>query len=208
MSGYRVRSPLLVFADAGTEQEKSGEPGGRTRQVHNRRAGEVLRAEGCHQEAPAEKLVADERIDEGGKRDAEENVDDELRTLEHGPPDDRERYGAEDELEEPFRRRGNRAPGDRRQVELRAGTESRKETAAADEGEDATGSEGDAESDSPVRDRAHAQVGQDLGHYRAHILHPAEADLEHRETGLHEHDEAGGDDHPNRVGGDAGGPVD
>src|SRR5581483_5197813 len=46
---------------------------------------------------------------------------------------------------------------------------------------------------------------QHLGHDGPDVLHPAEADLEHRETRLHEHHEAGGDHHPDRVGGDAGG---
>ena len=53
----------------------------------------------------------------------------------------------------------------------------------------AAGAEGEAEADRPVGDRADAQVGDDLGDHGADVLHAAEADLEHREAGLHEHHE-------------------
>jgi hypothetical protein len=82
--------------------------------------------------------------------------------------------------------------------------ERREESAATDKRKDPAGTEGEAKTDRPIGDRAHAQVGHHLGDHCADVLHPAEADLEHRETGLHEHDETGGDDHPYRVGGDAG----
>src|SRR4030088_1786060 len=66
-----IRSALLVLADARPKQQESGQTGGCAREVHHRRTCEVLAAKRCHQEAATEELVADERIDEGGKRNAE-----------------------------------------------------------------------------------------------------------------------------------------
>src|SRR5207245_6433269 len=110
---------------------------------------EVLTAESCHQKAATKELVADERIDEGGERNPEEDVDDELGALDHRAPDDGQRYRTEHELEEPLGCRGSGARRDRGQVHLRARAEGREETAAAAEGEDAASAEGEAKPDRP-----------------------------------------------------------
>src|SRR5919201_1119012 len=59
--------------------------------------------------------------------------------------------------------------------------------------------EREREPDRPVQDAGDREVRDDLGDDRARVLAAREADLEEGETGLHEHDEAARDDHPDRV---------
>ena len=72
----------------------------------------------------------------------------------------------------------------------------RAEEGALGAGEPARAAEGEREADGPVADRRDREVREDLGHDRAGVLHPREADLEEEEADLHEHDEHRGDDDP------------
>src|SRR5207302_9571066 len=206
VAGDRVWLSLaLVLTDSGPEQEQAREAGGGAGQVDDSRAGEVLGADRRHQPAATEELVRDERVDEAREGDGEEDVDDELRALDHRAPDDGQGDGAEDELEEELRRRRGGAPGQRRQVHGEARVEAGGEPAAAEQPEGAPTAEGEAEAHRPVDDRGDREVGDHLGHHRPDVLHPAEPDFEHCEAGLHEHDQHGGDDHPDGVARDVGG---
>src|SRR5207253_11175982 len=117
VAGARVRPTGLVQAAASPEQQEYGESSGSAGEADDSRAREVLRPKRRHQEATAEELVADERIDESRQRDAEKDVTDELGALEHRAPNDRERDGAEDKLEEPLGCGGRGAECDRREVQ-------------------------------------------------------------------------------------------
>ena len=62
--------------------------------------------------------------------------------------------------------------------------------------------ERDPEADRPVDERADAEDEDVLAGDVRGVLHPGQAGLEEREAGLHEHDEHGRDDDPERVRGD------
>src|SRR5215475_6146766 len=59
--------------------------------------------------------------------------------------------------------------------------------------------EGQAEADQPVDERADPEDEDVLAGDVGGVLHPRQPRFEEGETGLHEHDEDGRDDHPDRV---------
>ena len=131
-----------------------------------------------------------------GEDDRVDDVDAELDPLERRAPHDGERDGAEDELEEPLRldrRVGEPHDGERRQ---RVAVVAQEEAVMADDVADA---EGEGEADRPVHERGDREVREDLRDHGARVLPTREPDLEERKTGLHEHHETTGDDHPQRV---------
>ena len=73
------------------------------------------------------------------------------------------------------------------------------EEGALGAGEPAGAAEGEREPDGPVAERGDREVGDDLRHHRARVLHAGEADLQEQEAGLHEEDEDAGDEHPDGV---------
>ena len=103
-----------VLAAARAEQQQRGERAGGADQVDHRRAGEVLHAELRGEPAAAEDPVGADRVDERREDDRVDDVDAELDALERRAPDDRQRDGAEDELEEPERLDRDRAVRRRR----------------------------------------------------------------------------------------------
>jgi hypothetical protein len=148
----------------------------------------------------AEDPVADHRIDDRREDHGVDHVGAELEPLQGGAPHDRERHGAEDELEEQQRRRAD--GGDVEQRELLRGLRRHR----ADVEEEAVGpgdlprpAEGESKAHGPVAERRDREVGQDLDHPEAGVLRTREAHLEEQEPGLHEHDEHGGHDHPGGV---------
>ena len=63
-------------------------------------------------------------------------------------------------------------------------------------------SEGDREPNRPVSEHGDA-VDHEVGHHDVHgALSAAESGLDHREAGLHEHDQIAGDEHPDEVDGE------
>src|SRR6185312_12563302 len=191
----RVRLALRVeLAYASAEHERAGEGCRGAAEVHDRRAREVLHA-ALGEEAAAPDPVPDERVDEGGEDDREDDVDAELRAVEHRAPDDREADGAEDHLEQELRR------------ERHVGERQRAEGGAVEE--ESVGSEhlvavaeGQGEAHGPEGDRSDREVDEDLGDDGADVLAAREADFEHREAGLHQEHHATGDDDPDRVDGE------
>jgi hypothetical protein len=138
--------------------------------------------------------VRDDRVGER-EPDAEDEVDPQLRPLGHRAPDDRERDAGEDDLEQVAGRA--RDLGEElerllpdRDHRLDRGEEARR----ADEA--VAVAERDPEADGPVDDRRDAEDQHVLAGDVAGVLHPRQARLEEGEAGLHEHDEDGGDDHP------------
>src|SRR5204863_5575240 len=130
--------------------------------------------------------------------DAEDDVDPELRALGHRAPDDRERDAGEHDLEEVAGRTGDLTePVERLLPDGDHLVHRGEEAGVADEG--AAVAEGEAEADGPVDERAEAEDEDVLAGDVAGVLHPREARLEEREACLHEHDEDGGDDHPDRA---------
>src|SRR5215212_1742791 len=136
------------------------------------------------QPAAAEHPVRRDRVDEPGEDDGVEEVDAELDPLERGAPNDRERDGAEDELEEPLRL--DRRVGEAHDPESLLGIAvvAQEEPVRA---EDLAVAEGEGEADRPVEDRRDLEVREDLGDHRAGFLAAGEADLQQREARLHEH---------------------
>ena len=98
---------VAVLAAPRAQQQQRREAAGRADQVDRRRAGEVLhaddRAEVALQQAAAEHPVGADRVDDRGEDDRVDDVDAELDPLERRAPDDRQRDGAEHELEEELR---------------------------------------------------------------------------------------------------------
>jgi hypothetical protein len=197
---------LAVLAAARAEQQQGGERAGGADQMDHRGAGEVLHA-GLHlQPAAAEDPVRADRVDQAREHDRVDDVDAELDPLDRGSPHDRERHGAEDELEEPQRLdrhvpAGIRpGPGER---EVRGAVlAAQEEPVRADERAAVAEREGEAHGvEHQARDR---EVDQDLRDDRARVLAAREADLQEGEAGLHEHHEDAGDQHPYRVDGHVG----
>ena len=123
--------PARELADARPEQQRPGEPGERALVVDDGRAGEVLHALREQPAVRAPDPVRDERVDQR-VGDAEGEVDPQPRPFGHRAPDDRERHGAEDDLEQiPGGARDRREPAERRRsdrqqlVDGRAGSRSR-----------------------------------------------------------------------------------
>ena len=100
VTGNRVRLAVGVeLADPRAEQQRPGERREGALVVDDGRSGEVLHA---LREQPAvgrPDPVRDDRVDQG-ERQAEDDVDVELRPLGHRAPDDRERHAAEHDLEQ------------------------------------------------------------------------------------------------------------
>ena len=180
----------------GPSMQQHRERAGGADQVDRGRAGEVLHAEVGLQPAAAEHPVRADRVDEPGEDDRVDDVDAELDPLERRAPHDGERDGAEDELEEPLRldrRVGETHDGERLQ---RIAVVAQEEAVMADDVADA---EGEGEADRPVHERRDREVREDLRDHGARVLPTREPDLEERKTGLHEHHETAGDDHPQGV---------
>ena len=70
--------------------------------------------------------------------------------------------------------------------------------------DNAAGAEGEGEPADPPADRCDREVREDLRDHGPGVLASREADLQEGEPGLHEHDQAAGDDHPHRVDPDRG----
>ena len=188
----RVGLPLRIeLADARSQQERARERRARAAEVHHGRAGEVLHAE-VGEEAAAPDPVADERVDQGREHDREDDVDAELRAVEHRAPHDREADGTEDDFEQKLRGQRHRREGER--VEQRVVQE---ETVRAENL--VAAAERQPEADCPERDGSDREVDEDLRDDRSHVLAARETDLEHRESRLHEKHHAGRDDDPDRV---------
>ena len=104
VTGDRPRLAVgAVLAAARAEQQQRRERAGRADQVDRRRAGEVLHADVGLQPAAAEDPVRGDRVDQRREDDRVDDVDAELDALERRAPHDRQRDGAEDELEEQLR---------------------------------------------------------------------------------------------------------
>jgi hypothetical protein len=132
--------------------------------------------------------------------DRVDHVRAELDPLERGSPHDRQGDGAEDKLEEQERGRADRRDVEQRELARRLGGQrAHVQEEAVRAGDLAGAAERERESDRPVADRGDREVRQDLHHPETGVLRAREADLEEQEPGLHEHDEHGGDDHPDRV---------
>ena len=102
VAGDRPRLAVgAVLAATRAEQQQHGERAGGADQVDHRRAGEVLHRELHGQPAAAEDPVRADRVDQRREDDRVDHVDAELDALERRAPDDRQRHGAEHELEEP-----------------------------------------------------------------------------------------------------------
>jgi hypothetical protein len=189
---------LAELAAAGAEQQQRGQRAGGAHQVDHRRAGEVLHADGRGQPAAAEDPVRADRIDQRREDDRVEDVDAELDALERRAPHDRQRDGAEDELEEPERLDGDRAVLQVDQREVRTGVRTgQEETVGADDR--VALAEGERHADRPEHQRGDREVHQDLGDHRAGVLAAREADLQEGEARLHEHDQDARDQRPQRV---------
>ena len=100
----------VVLAAASAEQEQRGERAAGADQMDRRRAGEVLHADDAGtqpvtdlQEPTAEHPVGAERVDDAREHDRVGDVGPELDPLERCSPHDRQRDGAERELEEELR---------------------------------------------------------------------------------------------------------
>jgi hypothetical protein len=189
-------APVLAPARAEEQQDRKG--AGRTDQVDHRRAGEVLHAEARAQPATAEDPVRPDRVDQRGEDDRVDDVDAELDALERRAPHDRERHGAEDELEEPERLDGDRAVLEGDQREVRAGVGAGQEEPVRPDDRVAF-TEGERKADRVEHQRGDREVHEDLRDHGADVLSSGEADLEEREAGLHEHDEDARHQDPNRV---------
>ena len=87
------------LADPRPEQERPGEAGERALVVDDGRTGEVLHALREQPAVGAPDPVRDERVDQR-VGDAEREVDPQPCAFRHRAPHDRERHGAEDDLEE------------------------------------------------------------------------------------------------------------
>ena len=103
-----------VLADPRAEQQQRREGAGRADQVDHRRAGEVLHPDVHLQPAAAEDPVAEDRVEHRAEDDRVDHVGAELDPLQGRAPDDRQRDGAEDELEEHERGRADRIRFDER----------------------------------------------------------------------------------------------
>jgi hypothetical protein len=115
----RVRLSVDELADPRPQEERAGKPGEGALVVHHGRACEVLHPAGEEPAVRTPDPVRDDGVDEG-VGDAEGEVDPEAGPLGHCAPDDRERDGAEDDLEEVAGCTGNRRePGERRRPDGR-----------------------------------------------------------------------------------------
>ena len=186
--------PSTYLPLARSEQQQRREAAGRTDQVDGRRTGEVLHAEVGLQPSATEDPVRADRVDQRGEDDRVDDVDAELDALQRGAPDDRQRDRAEGELEEPLRL--DRGVGEAQTVGKNAVCGSaevaQEESGVAD---DLARTEREGEADGPVTNRGDREVDEDLRDDRAGVLSAREADLQERESGLHEDHEDGRDDH-------------
>src|SRR5205823_2871491 len=106
VAGDRVRASVLSeLADARAEEQRAGERSERALVMDDRRAGEVLHAAMEEPAVRAPDPVRRDAVDER-ERDAEREVDPELRALCHRTPDDGERDPREDHLEQVAGRAG------------------------------------------------------------------------------------------------------
>jgi hypothetical protein len=100
----RARRPVAgVLPAPGPEPQQDRQGGGRGADVDDDRAREVLHVHRAGQPAAAEDPVRDDRVDERREHERVDDVDAELDALERRAPHDRQRDGAEHELEEPQR---------------------------------------------------------------------------------------------------------
>ena len=137
--------------------------------------------------------MGDDGVDER-VGDAEGEVDPEARALGHRAPDDRQRDGAEDDLEEVAGGAGDRGePGEGRRADGQELVDRWGEAGAAHEPVAAV-AEGEAEADEVVDDGGEGEDEDVLRRDMTDVLHPGEARLEEGEAGLHEHDEDGRED--------------
>ena len=187
---------------ARAKQEQRRQSAGGADQVDGGRAGEVLHAEVRLQPATAEDPVRADRVDQRREDDRVDHVGAELDALERRAPHDRQRHGAERELEQPLRldrrvrgpgRSGRTPPADRRSLAAGAGVPIRSPSL-----EPVPNAKRSHRVVTHGRDR---QVDEDLRDPGADVLAAREADLEQREARLHEQHEDGSDDHPHRVDG-------
>ena len=122
-----------VLAATRAEQQQRGERAGGADQVDRRRAGEVLHADVDLQPATAEHPARGDRVDERAEDDGVDDVDAELDALERRAPHDRQRDGAEDELEEPLRLDGGVREAHDREGLLRIAEVAQEEPGVADD---------------------------------------------------------------------------
>jgi hypothetical protein len=191
-----------VLALTRPEQQQRRQRAGRTDEVDRRRAGEVLHAEVRLQPAAAEHPVRADRVDHRGEDQRVDHVRRVLDALERRAPDDRQRDRAERELEQPLRldRRVREAEAAREERLLRVAESLEQEAGRPDQVALARPrAEREGEAHRVVGDRGDREVGQDLGDPRARVLGPGEADLEQRESGLHEQDQERRHEHPHGV---------
>ena len=203
-----------VLAPARAEQQQRRKRAGCTDQVDRRRACEVLHSDDARtepvahlQEAAAEHPVGADRVDHHAEHQRVDDVRAELDPLECGSPDDRQRHGAEGELEEELRL--DRRVRERHDPEL--GREQgqpvrfcriRTEVGEEEPGrmpDQVTGAEGEREPADPPAERRDREVREDLRDHGPRVLASGEPDLQEREAGLHEHHDHPGDDHPEGV---------
>ena len=191
---------MTELSDPRPEDERPGEPGERALVVHDRRSGEILHAPREQPAVRAPDPVGRDRVDPG-EEDAEDEVDPKLRPLGHRAPDDRERHACEDDLEQVARcTRDLGEPVERLLADGDELVHRREEARGADDPVAVT--EREAEADRPVDDRAHGEDEHVLAGDVARVLHARQPGLEEREACLHEHDEHGGHDDPDRARGD------
>jgi hypothetical protein len=117
------------------------------------------------------------------------------------PPDDRQRDAGEHDLEQVAGRSRDLAePVERLLADRGQLGHRREESVRADQR--AAVSEGEPVADRPVDERADPEDEDVLARDVSGVLHAGQARLQEGEAGLHEHDQDGGDDDPDRAGRD------
>jgi hypothetical protein len=184
--GHRA-SLIVVLAEARSEEQGPRQRRHRAGEVDDRRAGEVLHSE-LGQPAAAPDPVPHQRVDDASEDYREYHVHRELGPLEHRAPDDRQGHSAERHLEEELGRErdlGPREPG----VDVVDRACRRVEEPALRPHDGVAGAEGDREPHGPEQERCDREVHEYLRYHAPDVLHPREADLQHREPRLHEQDQ-------------------
>ena len=189
-----------VLADPRSKQQQGGERSCRSDQVDHRRSGEVLHPDVHLQPSATEDPVADDRVDHGAEHDRVDHVRAVLDPFQRGAPHDCQRHRAEHELEEQERRRADVVGLQERELLRRlSGHRAHVEEEPRVPRDRSRAAEGEREPHRPVGKRGDREVGQDLRHPGAGVLHAREPDLQESESRLHEHHEHRRHDHPGGV---------
>jgi hypothetical protein len=194
MSCRRAAPPSRAeLTEAGAEDDGAGEGDHAADGVDDRRAGEVTERH-RHRGQPATRTpdpVAEDRVDEAAHADAVEQVALEAGAADHGTRGDGRARVGEGELEqEEGHERDARGP-------VRGRRAVQEEELVTDEL--VPGAEHEREADGPEQDAAERRVDDALEEDVADLPGPGEAGLQHHEPGLHEEDQEGRHQRPDRV---------